>query len=373
MGEIPGLPNFIARQRGRLFLWVPICLAIGISIYFNLPLEPGRPLLGLLTVCAICIVLVARRSGETAAPLLIGLALVIAGTALAGWRAHHLTAPVLEFRYYGPVEGRIVAIDRSISDRLRITLDRVVLRETAPDRTPTRVRVALHGDIPGTELRAGLLVGVTAHLSPPAGPVEPGGFDFQRLAWFKKLGAVGYSRTPVVALAPPEARNLSAHLFRIRLALSDAIRARLPGQTGAFAAAILTGDRSGLSRETLDTMRATNLAHLLAISGLHLGLLTGFVFAIMRGAIALIPPLALRVPAKKWAALVALPAAAAYLALSGGNVATQRAFVMAAVMLCAVLLDKRAFTLRAVALAAVIILVLRPETLTGPGFQMSFA
>ncbi len=76
---------------------------------------------------------------------------------------------------------------------------------------------------------------------------------------------------------------------------------------------------------------------------------------------------------KKVAAVGALAAGAAYLALSGGNVATERAFVMVAVMFLAVLMDRRALTLRAVAVAAIIVLSLRPEVLPEPGFQMSFA
>ena len=101
--------------------------------------------------------------------------------------------------------------------------------------------------------------------------------------------------------------------------------------------------------------------------------MTGFVFAALRFLMALVPPLALRVPIKKLAALGALGAGAFYLTLSGGSVATERAFVTVAMMLGAILFDRRALTLRAVALAAVIILVLRPESLIEPGFQMSFS
>jgi competence protein ComEC len=128
-----------------------------------------------------------------------------------------------------------------------------------------------------------------------------------------------------------------------------------------------------MGQGTLRALRASNLAHLLAISGLHMGLLTGFVFAVIRFGFALIPFVALRWPVKKIAAAAALMAGAAYLAISGGNVATERAFIMVGVMLCAILLGRRALTLRAVAMAAVIVLLLRPEALTGPGFQMSFA
>jgi competence protein ComEC len=157
------------------------------------------------------------------------------------------------------------------------------------------------------------------------------------------------------------------------MALSGYIRAALPGDVGGFAAAVTSGDRSGVTQDALHALRASNLAHLLAISGLHMGLLAGFVFALLRLVMAAIPPLALRWPVRKIAAAGALAAGAVYLALSGGNVATERAFIMVAVVLCAVMVNRRAFSLRAVAVAALIVLTLRPEALMGPGFQMSFA
>ena len=128
-----------------------------------------------------------------------------------------------------------------------------------------------------------------------------------------------------------------------------------------------------MSQETIQTLRDSNLAHLLAISGLHMGLLTAFVYAALRYALALVPGLADRVPIRKIAAIGALQAGAFYLALSGGSIATERAFIMVSVMFGAVLLDRRALTLRAVALAATLILLAQPESLTEPGFQMSFA
>jgi competence protein ComEC len=151
------------------------------------------------------------------------------------------------------------------------------------------------------------------------------------------------------------------------------VQDRLNGESGAFAAAIMTGDRSGMGQDSLAVLRASNLAHLLAISGMHMGILAAFIFATLRYGFALLPTAALYWPTKKVAAIGALIAAAGYLALSGGNVSTERAFVMVAVMLVAVLFDRRALTLRAVAIAALIVLTLRPEALFGPGFQMSFA
>lgn len=357
-------------QRGHLFPWVPVALACGIALYFALPVEPGPPVYAAAVGVMIVASLLALRLGIVLRPCFVALALVAAGVCVAGVRAHGMAEPKIGFRYYGPIEGRIVGIDRSGSDALRLTLDRVVLARMDPARTPARVRVSLHGDGPHITSRPGLTVILTGHLSPPGGPVEPGGFDFQRHAWFQRLGAVGYTRSPVLALAPPASGQW---LFKARMALSKRIKAALPGETGGFAATIMSGDRSGVGQETLTSLRIANLAHLLAISGLHMGLLAGVVFGGLRLILAAIPWLGLRLPSKKIAAVGALIAASFYLALSGGNVATERAFVMVFVMLCAVLADRRALSLRGVAIAAVIMLLLRPEALLGPGFQMSFA
>ncbi len=367
------IEDALLAQRGALIGWVPVCLGIGIGTYFALPEEPDALVFISLCLLAPLILAASRLMHVAYAPLLVAMMLVIVGTGIAKWRTDAVAAPVLTFRYYGPIEGRVVNIDRSASDAPRLTLDRVVLERMSPARTPERVRVSVHGGQVLTDYQPGDTLIMTGHLSPPAGPAEPGGFDFQRHAWFLQLGAVGYTRTPVLRYAAPEVPDWRMRIFAARMAISTAVQDAMPGETGAFAAAIMTGDRSAMGQETLADLRRSNLAHLLAISGLHMGLLTGFIFAVVRYGLALIPTIALRWPTKKIAAVCALFVGAFYLALSGGNVATERAFIMVAVMLVAVLLDRRALTLRAVAMAAIIVLVWQPEALTGPGFQMSFA
>ncbi|WP_342768179.1 ComEC/Rec2 family competence protein [Rhodovulum viride] len=362
----------VEARRGHLFPWTPVFLSLGIGLYFLQKTEPPVWALWACAGAAAVLALAARRLPELWGPLLIALALVAGGTALAGARAHLVAAPKLDHRVYGALEGRVLVLDRSISDAPRITLDQVWIERVPPDQTPRRLRVALHGEGGVTAPPPGARIAMMAHLSPPGAPAEPGGFDFRRHAWFQQIGAVGYANSPAVTLSPPEG-GATLLVHRMRMALSDALRARIPGDQGAFAAAILTGDRSAMSRDTIQALRDSNLAHLLAISGLHMGLLTGVVFAALRFALALWPRLALRLPIKKIAAAGALAVGAVYLALSGGNVATERAFVMVAVVLGAVMADRRALTLRAVALAALIVLVLTPESLTQAGFQMSFA
>ena len=367
LGPLEGLQA----ARGTLFPWVAVLIGCGVGAWFAVLAEPGAgsyavALLVLLTGLAL-----AAIGPDLGRPLAIGLAALAAGWLAAGIRAHSVAEPILGFRYYGPVEGRIVLIDRSQSDALRLTLDRVVLREVAPDRTPLRVRVSLQADQPWLDPRPGQVVILTASLAPPDGPVEPGGFDFRRMAFFDQLGAVGYTRTPVLLLEEPQEGALL--IDRLRSYLTKGMLAHMEGQAGAFAAGAMTGDRSAITKDTVQALRDSSLAHLLAISGMNMAFLSAFVFALVRYGLALIPPLALRVNTKKVAAVVSLGVALFYLLLSGANVATERAFIMIAVFLGAVLLDRRALTLRSVAVAGVILLLTKPESLTQPGFQMSFA
>ncbi|WP_170295203.1 ComEC/Rec2 family competence protein [Paracoccus aestuariivivens] len=266
----------------------------------------------------------------------------------------------------------MVGIDRSSRDRIRLTLDQLVLDDVAPERVPRRVRVSLFVDdplpVPGERVM------LTAHLDKPQVPAEPGGFDFRRVAWFEHLGAIGYSRTPVMTIAPPDAGGALA-LHRLRMRLSVAMKEAIGGQAGAVSSAMMTGDRSGIAEHTNEVMRASNLFHIISISGLHMSMLTGFVYAAIRYLGAMVLGLAGLASSRlhKYAAAAAFLSAASYLWLSGGDVATTRSFIMVAVMLIAIMSDRRAISLRTVAVAAVVILVITPEALVSPGFQMSFA
>jgi competence protein ComEC len=120
-------------------------------------------------------------------------------------------------------------------------------------------------------------------------------------------------------------------------------------------------------------MFISGLGHVLSISGYHMAVVAGVVFFTVRALLALFPALTTGFPIKKWSAAAALAAAAFYLLLSGAEVATQRSFFMTAVVLIAVLVDRRAVTFRTLAVAAMIVLTLAPEALVHPSFQMSFA
>ncbi|WP_323715470.1 ComEC/Rec2 family competence protein [Paracoccus aminovorans] len=371
--------------RAGMLPWVPFWLGLGIGGWFLLRDEPGPRFYSALAVaggaCLLLPALVLRlaesgRCGwiwaDRCRIACLALLLVAVGAGLSGLRAHLVAAPVLGFRYYGPVEGRVIGIDRSGSDRMRLLLDQVQLRDVPPGRTPARVRISLMNaqDLPVPGQR----VMLTANLGPPGGPSEPGAFDFRRLAWFQGLGAIGYARTPVLTVAMPRNDGALA-LHRLRMSLSESMQTRIGGQAGAVSSALVTGDRSGISEATNEIMRASNLYHIISISGLHMSMLAGFVYAALRlvGATAQGVLGLRRLPVHKLAAAGALAAAALYLWLSGGGVATERSFIMVAVMLLAIMADRRAVSLRTVAIAAILVLAMAPEALTEPGFQMSFA
>jgi competence protein ComEC len=367
------LAALIEAQRPSLALWIPVLYALGIALYFAVPSEPqawmlaalaGGLLLGLGTMV---------RNGPMTRMLVMLVLLPAVGFAAGALRSRIVAAPVLPHEMTANVEGRVIGLDRSASDRPRVLLDRVVVFGLEPDRTPARIRVSLDPATPAELLQPGMRLLGRARIAPPAAPSEPGGFDYRRVAWFERIGAVGYARTPMVEAAEPDRSDLRQLAFRLRMAASAYIRARIPGQNGAFASAILTGDRSGMDRATDAALKASNLYHIVSISGLHMTLLAAAVFAIIRYGLALVPSLALMWPLKKIAAGAALLAGAVYLVISGSEVPAQRSYVMTATVLVAVLLDRPALTMRSIALAALIVLVLAPESLIQAGFQMSFA
>jgi len=363
------LQGFLERQRHTGLLWAPVAMGVGIAAYFSVRQEPAAG--AVLALAALGLVVLALRLWLRQGALLLLLGLSGVGFALAKAQTERMRAPVLQQIHFGPVSGRVIGFDRSSSNRLRLWLDRVHMPGLEPQETPARVRVVIAGAAADGALQPGARVMMRARLTPPPPPVEPSGFDFRRHAWFLGLGAIGFTAEPVVLATADDGAGLP--LLRARMALSRAIQAQMPARSGGFAAAILTGDRSAVDPRDLVDLRASNLAHLLAISGLHMGLLTGAIFAALRFGLVLVPRLGLRVPVKKIAALGAVTAGAAYLALSGASIATQRAFIMAAVIFAAVLADRPALTLRAVAISALIVLAWRPYSLLSPGFQMSFA
>ncbi|MEO3430072.1 ComEC/Rec2 family competence protein [Pelagibius sp. CAU 1746] len=376
--DIPGpagraRDNLLA-ERGRWPLWVPVLLGAGIGAYFWSPSEPPA-WLGPAAVLTFLLTAWSLRRAPGLTLALLALLAVAAGFALAQLRTQLVAAPVLE-RAWGPAELTAEVLASEPRTRgFRLHLRPLAMQGLAEDALPARLRVTVAGmaaaPLPGSRLR------LRASLRPPSPPALPGAFDFARQAWFQRLGGIGFAYGKADILAPPQSSGASAAWARwwagLRQTVAERIAARIDGQAGAVAVALITGQRGGISEAVRADMRAAGLAHLLAISGLHMGLAAGCLFFFLRAGLALVPGLALHQPIKKWAAVAAVAGAFVYLNLVGTSIPAQRAFLMVAVVLLAVLLDRRALSLRLVAWAAAVILVTAPESLMSASFQMSFA
>jgi competence protein ComEC len=363
----------IDAERGRWMLWLPVALGLGIAIYFELPSEPPLWLGPALAAAAAVLLLLAPPGGRTRA-LAVGLVAGAFGFGLATWRTSALAAPTLARPLFSiNVEGRIADIQR-LPESVRVVLEAVRLKGNGVPRieaTPVRVRVSLGKGAPPLAVGDRLLV--LANITPPAGPAAPGAFDFQRVAWYQQIGAVGYALAPAVVVEHGTPNGLVRTIDGLRADITARILKALPNPEGGVAAALLTGEQTAVTKDVTQSMRDSGLAHILSISGLHIVFVVALVMGVLRYGIALIPPLALRIDAKKIAAAIALAVALFYTALAGAPVPAQRSCAMAAFALLAILLDRAALSLRLVAWSAVIVLIAAPDALVGASFQMSFA
>lgn len=362
---------------GRYPLLFALGLCGGAAWYMSVWYEPS---LIILSICAIIALIVAALVlGRLSLPPVMTAAVVIlTGVAcgaisgkLATLRVSHpiITQPL------GPVmlEGWVEDVEPSKRGvRLRLIVHAI---DDLPSRAlPARVRVTHTTRL---EVEAGRFVRCWAVLRPPPGPIIRGDYAFDRQAWFEGLGAVGYvqGRCRGGSLGLPQNRLDRASLWvaKHRRNLAHYVEEAAGDRAGGFAAALASGDRSFMSAKDQDALRGSGLAHLLAISGLHMGIVGGLVYILVWRGLALIEPIALRIPVQKPAAAAALIASLSYLVLSGASVSTQRAFIMAAVLFGAVLVDRVALSLRSLAIAMIIVVVLSPWSVLTPGFQMSFA
>ena len=262
--------------------------------------------------------------------------------------------------------------ERERSDRITVRVHTIEGRRL--NEVPERVRLAVRKN---TAPAAGSFIELKAHLSPPLAPLRPGGYDFARNMYFHRIGASGYALGKITIAAAPVKGGFwlgyAAVIDGIRETIDKRMRAELPGDEGSIASALITGKRDAISTPVNDAMYVSSLAHVLSISGYHMAVVAGIVFFFIRAGLALIPSMASRYPIKKWAAAAALAAATFYLLLSGAEVATQRSFIMIAIVLAGIMVDRPTLTFRTITVAALGVLLLSPESVVNPSFQMSFA
>ncbi len=376
----PGVARWLADQAeaqvDRWTLWTPVAFGLGCAVYFGLSREPQAWVAWALLPLAMGLLAASRRSAFRPVTLALVLSACAAGGfAVAKLRTETVKAPVAQTGARPQwVEAWVLDVAPPGEGGQRLLLAPVSVGDWPARQTPIRLRVTLR---PGTPLPApGQAVRLLAILNPPPPPASPGAYDFARDAYFESVGAVG------LALGEPSQTEAPLAPWRLRWAmgvnaarwaLTRRIVDALGPETGGLAAAMTTGHEAFIPREQVDNLRAAGLAHIISISGLHMAIVGGFAFAAARLAIAAWPWLALRVHGKKLSAWVGLAAVGGYLVLSGAPPPAERAAITAAVAFAAILVDRQAISLHALALAAMGVLLLQPEAVTEPGFQMSFA
>lgn len=267
------------------------------------------------------------------------------------------------------VEGHVLGLPEPDGYRVRFEFqpDTLLFKGT-PLPNPPKLRLSWYGGQPPAP---GALCRLTVRLKRPHGMMNPGGFDFEGWLFQHGIGATGYVRDKGDSQCGPSLSFLSVGQVRQRVRGQFKVDlANSPFQ--GLLTALAVGDRSGITDAQWRVLRATGTSHLVAISGLHVGLVAGLVFFLLQR-LWRVPFLLVRCPAPLAAAVGAIMAAVGYAALAGFSVPTQRALVMVVAGLLAVLWRRRTVVGNAWAWALAAVLVFDPLAPLSAGFWLSFA
>jgi competence protein ComEC len=356
--------RWLEAERDQLVLWLPVMLGAGITAWFVLP--EARDWAWFLVACgALAMIgLAISGHGRFGRVVLVGALAMAAGCTLVWWRAESVAAPVLARPALVTISARVERVE-PIPAREMV---RLTLAPAGRADLPPLVRVNLDAKDAPPGISRGATVALRARLMPPPAPAVPGAYDFARVAWFGGLGATGKGLAPVAVTVPGEAAGSD-----LRATLSAHIESQLPGSAGGIASALATGDEGAISDADTQAMQRSGLAHLLSVSGLHVSAVTAVTMWIVMRLLALSPWMALRWRLPLVAAAAGALAAIGYTWLTGAQVPTMRSCAAALMVLAALSLGREAITLRLVAVGAFVVLLLWPEALAGPSFQLSFA
>ncbi|WP_370183207.1 ComEC/Rec2 family competence protein [Alteriqipengyuania sp.] len=351
--------------------WLVIGVIAGIALWFGLATPVawiGAVGIALLLATAGAFLLWRERVPDLTLALL-GIGLAVAFGILLIWaRSAMVGAPAIEYPQMETMNARILEREEQPA-RERVRL--VVATRVGDNAEAVKMRINVPQDAATPEMQRGAVVRVTARLMPPAPPLVPGAYDFARTAWFQGLAATGSAVGPVEVVEPAPAgwggiaavqRDLSAH-----------VRSHLDGSAGSIAAAFASGDRGAIAEADEDAMRDAGLTHLLSISGLHVSAVIAAAYFLALKLLALWSWLALRVRLPVVAAAVGALAGVGYTLLTGAEVPTVRSCAAAVLVLVALALGREPLTFRLLAVAAGFVLLLWPESVAGPSFQMSFS
>jgi competence protein ComEC len=364
--------DWISAEQGRFLPWLPVFMAAGNLSFFSADHMPPAWVAYAAVLAAVAVLALAWRSflGRPAGLCLCAAAL---GFAAASIRTHDLPPMPDLPRRAVVVEGRVAAVDPLPTGR-RVLLAQVTIHtdgEAQGEALQRRLRIRLRNTdsqpiAPGDRLR------LRALLRPPYAPSYPGGWDQRRDAYFQNLGGVGFALGQAKMLSAAKRLGLAGWWQHTREGIATRVMSVVPGSAGAVAATLLTGLNTAIPQADRGAFATAGLAHILAVAGLHIGIVMSTVFVGTRFALAHWPWVALRFPIKQIAGVAAIALGGFYMAVTGMHLPIMRSFVMASLVTIGLIAGRQAISMRSLALAAAVLLVLQPEALAGVSFQMSF-
>lgn len=353
---------FLEAERQQLPLWAVVSFGSGIAAWFALPDRSSWIGFILLSAClASTGLVIGARVGRA---MLWWGTLMAMGCAWIWLRATWVEAPRIHRISIESFEARVEKVEPLVArEKVRLTVAPI------DGALPPRLRINI-GEARAPEgLGPGAIIRIRARLMPPPPKGLPGGYDFARKAWFEGVGGVGTALGELVIVRPSNTTSLN----QIRADLGKRVRAALPGGGDGVATALVSGDQNAIPLGDAEAMRRSGLAHLLSVSGIHIAAVVGAAMLLALKLLALSPKLARRHNLILWSAAVGAIAGIAYTILTGLQVPTVRSCIAALLVLLGIALGREAISLRLVAVGALLILIIRPESLIGASFQLSFA
>ncbi len=361
-------------KKAEPFIWLMLPFMAGILFYFNAPQEPNLTFSIALSSMAAFSVWFFREKGK-AFYISLSVLFFLAAFSLSAFHSQFFGHKAIPYKVILKMEGVIESYEKRADGSKRLIIGNLKPLEKRYD-VPKRVRLRVASKKFKADVNDRLKF--LAELSPPPGPVMPGGYDFARNLYFQGIGATGFIYgTPEIIKNSDNYFTFSTliRLWRqnITRKINQAFLVNEHEEQAGIAAALLVGERGQINAEVRDSLAISGLAHILAISGLHMALVVATVILILRSVLARIEAFVLNYPIRTIAVISGIATGSIYYLLSGGSISASRAFIMVLIMAFALLAGRKALSIRNVALAAFFLLLISPDALLGPGFQMSFA
>lgn len=357
--------NNLRNEKYNLMLWAPIFQCIGILTYFSLSFEPNYMSIFLLLSPILILIVVLYRKY---AMLSIALIAVLVGFTASKLRTDSVNTSILSKERY---VKDIVATVKDINDRgsyKQFLLYEIKNTKFKLDNVRISVRTKVEKGI-----KIGNQVKLSAKLFPPKIAPSEYAYDFARIAYYQKISATGFATSKIVLYKKAEARKFQEYIESFRQYIYENLQQNTKKPHADIISALLIGKKDGIDQKTMNAIRDSGIAHLFAISGLHLSFIAGLFFIVFRNLFAISETLTLKYNTKKISAFLTILPTTFYLLITGMQISAQRAYIMVILVLIAIMIERKYRGLIAIAVAASVILIVEPEAILKPGFQMSFS